>query len=61
VDHNTAIKYAREQISMRWKSQGFKEEATAVVKKLASRKQRSPVSTKNKKETMSKKQLEFKF
>ncbi len=61
VDHAAAIKHARSQISLRWKSQGFKEESSIVLEKLASRKRRTRVSTKNKEKMTSHKQLEFKF
>ena len=37
VDHETAIKFARAEISNRWKQSGFKDEAKAVNKKLGSR------------------------
>ena len=37
VEHEAAIKYARSEISSRWKSQGFREESGAVNQKLGSR------------------------
>ncbi|MFN8833202.1 MAG: deoxyribodipyrimidine photo-lyase/cryptochrome family protein [Alphaproteobacteria bacterium] len=37
VDHETAIKHARSEISKRWKSDGFREESGAVNQKLGSR------------------------
>lgn len=37
VDHDAAIKSARAEISKRWKSEGFREDARAVNQKLGSR------------------------
>jgi deoxyribodipyrimidine photo-lyase len=37
VDHDTAIRHAREEISKRWKSDGFQADARAINKKLGSR------------------------
>jgi deoxyribodipyrimidine photo-lyase len=37
VDHETAIKHARSEVSKRWKSDGFREESGAVNQKLGSR------------------------
>jgi deoxyribodipyrimidine photo-lyase len=37
VDHDAAIKHARAEISKRWKSSDFREQAQAVNKKLGSR------------------------
>jgi deoxyribodipyrimidine photo-lyase len=37
VDHPSAIKFARQEISARWKQDGFREESRAVNQKLGSR------------------------
>jgi deoxyribodipyrimidine photo-lyase len=37
VDHNAAIKFARQEISMRWKQNGFQDKSSAVNQKLGSR------------------------
>jgi len=47
VDHLTAIKHARTEISKRWKSDGFKETSNEVNKKLGSR-NRPPFKVKSK-------------
>lgn len=41
MEHEAAIKYARAEISNRWKQEGFREESKAVNQKLGSR-NRSP-------------------
>ncbi len=59
VDHETAIKHAREEISKRWKQEGFKEESKAVNRKLGSR-NKQPV--RRKKTSISQnKQMAFKL
>jgi deoxyribodipyrimidine photo-lyase len=57
IEHEAAIKYAREEISKRWKSEGFREESKAVNQKLGSR-NKQPI---RKKKTQKKeiKQLSF--
>ncbi len=37
MEHEAAIKYARAEISNRWKQEGFREESKAVNQKLGSR------------------------
>jgi deoxyribodipyrimidine photo-lyase len=37
VDHRVAINFARQEISARWKQDGFRDESCAVSKKLGSR------------------------
>jgi len=61
VDHALAIKQARHQISIRRNSQGFHEEETAVVKKLASRKGKVKPIAKKSDKTTPHTQLTFKF
>ena len=57
VDHHEAIKFARQEISARWKQDGFREEAQAVNQKLGSRNKSIPRKKPSKKKNSN--QLSF--
>lgn len=59
VDHTEAIKFARQEISARWKQDGFREDARAVNQKLGSRTKSTPRKKPSKKKDSS--QLSFDF
>ena len=59
VDHNLAIKFARQEISMRWKQDGFREESQAVNQKLGSR--AKPTTRKKTTKKKNSSQLSFDF
>ncbi len=59
VDHNVAIKFARGEISTRWKQDGFREESRAVNQKLGSR--TSKVARKKSSKKKDSTQLSFDF
>jgi deoxyribodipyrimidine photo-lyase len=59
VDHDVAIKHARAEIGMRFKQEGFREESTAVNRKLGSRNKQPRRQTK--KPSNNSKQLAFKL
>jgi deoxyribodipyrimidine photo-lyase len=59
IAHQEAIKFARSEISKRWKSEGFKEESQAVNQKLGSRNRPIPRTKKAKKQDSNQLNLEF--
>lgn len=59
VDHNQAIKFARQEISMRWKQDGFCEQSNAVNQKLGSR--NKSITRKKRSKEKDSSQLSFDF
>ncbi len=61
VNHDEAIKHARQQISKYWKQSGFKDQAKDIQKRLGSRKNSFVGTKKSLKSKSDSKQMEFKF